>query len=917
VSAARLLAAALALAAAFAPSAATAQASAAPYMSAQRYDSGNRVTGTIAPDPDDAGPLPFPAVRNTYDAAGRLIKVETGALAAWQADGIAPSAWTGFTVHRSVETVYDAMSRKVREILREGAAGTIRTATDYSYDLAGRADCTAVRMNSANFAAPLAACTQGSGGADRITRNIYDAAGQRVQVREGVGTAIEAAEATWRYTPNGQIDVVIDANGNRAELRYDVYGRQDRWTFPSIVGPATPGQPAYNDATQATALATSGSVNAADYEEYGYDPQGNRVSLRKRDDSTLAYSYDALNRVMLKTATPASARTSTPQELTSAQHRPVYYAYDLRNLQTQARFDSLSGEAIVNSYDGFGRLVSSANSMGGTTRTLSYQYDRDGNRTRITHPDSVYFTSAYDGLDRPVGLADQTTTRVIMGYNVYGSPVGVIRNNRTFTNFGYDGVQRLNAAGMGYDFPGYIEENLILLERNPAGQISSITNNNNAYAWTGHHAVLRAYTTNGLNQYDAAGVATLTYDANGNLVTETVPVGGTPQTTTYVYDVENRLVSRSGGVSLVYDPLGRLFSVASPGAATQFLYDGSALVGEYVSGTMTKRYVHNVGADVPMMTYSGTGLTTLTYLHPNHQGSIVAVSDGSGAHTTNTYDEYGIPSAANTGRFQYTGQIWLNELGLYHYKARIYSPTLGRFLQVDPVGYRGGVNLYGYVGNDPLNYTDHTGLGRVCVQVQDPGSLLSSQRCVDVDGNRDGNTRDNDLNSSELARIRRSFGGFIRQWGASPNGAVPNLTRYGKPIVGNTDSEGMNRISITSQFVGYAASNMRGIANGAWSRIRAIEAGRAGSGYGLGPSANGHNGYIGYSGDPLVEGSANSIYNSSYSDLARLMFHEFDHEFLSLNNISHQDLDAVARYQLRAFGMDGEGCAASWGFPGC
>jgi RHS repeat-associated protein len=62
----------------------------------------------------------------------------------------------------------------------------------------------------------------------------------------------------------------------------------------------------------------------------------------------------------------------------------------------------------------------------------------------------------------------------------------------------------------------------------------------------------------------------------------------------------------------------------------------------------------------------------------DHNGVRVAV---------NSYDEYGIPGAGNSGRFQYTGQIWLGELGMYHYKARIYSPTLGRFLQTDPVGY--------------------------------------------------------------------------------------------------------------------------------------------------------------------------------------------------------------------------------------
>lgn len=683
------------MAAGWAGGAPLARATTQTYATNYVWDTDRRLTMMIEPDPGSGVRV---ATKYTYDADGQLTEEDKGTTP--NGDG------TSFTVLETTTYAYDAAGNKIQSYVLNGTTAPGLTLTQMDYDAEGRLLCTAVRMNATVYnslavttttgALPTAACTLGAAsssyGNDRITKTIYDAAGQTIQTIRAFGDALQQPYETYTYTPDGKPQTVTDAVGNKTTYVYDGFDRLAEADFPSTARGA-------------------GTSDSGDRELYAYDADDNRTQLTKRDNQFLSFCYDALNREVGKYLNRTVNCTSPP----AMTGNEVASAYDLLNRKTSALF--VSGQGVSYVWDNASRLMSETTNG----KSLTFAYDPAGNRAQVTWPDAFYVEYFYDAMNRVTSVnANSTviTTGVLAGY-VYdslGRRQTVNRGNNTHRAYGFDNADRLNT--LGETFPANASNQSWTYGYNPASQSVSETASNNAYKWVNHPVATLSKTYDGLNR-DAAIAAlgacapTAGYDCNGNLTNDGARASA--------YDIENRLISVSSIApaatlsTLVYDPLGRLQKDTAGSSVTQFVYDGDRLSGEYDgSGNLLRRYVHGPGVDEPLVWYEGPlASATVRWLHADREGSIIAWSDQDGTVTASqiyAYGPYGEPNAWGGSRFAYTGQIQLPEAQLYHYKARAYDPITGRFLQTDPVGYKDDVDLYAYVKGDPTNSTDPTGL---------------------------------------------------------------------------------------------------------------------------------------------------------------------------------------------------------------
>jgi len=238
-----------------------------------------------------------------------------------------------------------------------------------------------------------------------------------------------------------------------------------------------------------------------------------------------------------------------------------------------------------------------------------------------------------------------------------------------------------------------------------------------------------SYSDNVSNELTSTSNASFTYDNNGNTLTKTDSTG----TTNYSWDFENRMTSvtlpGSGGtVSFKYDPFGRRIYKSSSSGTSIYAYDENNLVEETnASGAPVARYTGILDFDQPLaMLRAGT----TSYYHADGLSSVTSLSSSAGALAqTYTFDSFGKlanSSGSLTNPFQYTGREFDTETSLYYYRARYYDLTVGRFLSEDPARMDGGTNLYAYVRNSPINFSDPLGLFHVKPGVPFPNLRLEA-----------------------------------------------------------------------------------------------------------------------------------------------------------------------------------------------
>lgn len=595
-------------------------------------------------------------------------------------------------------------------------------------------------------------------------------------------TDATGSATTFDYDNNGNVIAVTDPMGRTTTTSYDALNRPTRIVGPAytdanlgLIRPVT--RYTYDTLGNLTTVSaghtdSSGTSPASDVVtpqmSFAYDDFGRKIRETDPLGKSWTFEYDRHGNMIKRSDAKNQVTTFTygygGQLLTQTDHNGNETRY-VRNALGQVKEAHSPEITYVYQYDTAHRLSSAASNQG---KTLRYQFSPGGMLNSMTDNEGGGTHYLYDPVGRLTGILAPSGDQVSYIYDAGGRLTEKWFPNGVNTRYTYNADNTLQQLvnrsdtntiisqhDYSYDLNGNrLTHNEIIggmttpygYAYNELNQLTEVKDGGIPLAQYGYDPIgnrkteteagsTRVYITDPANQLKevrqdsetGALLAALDYDDNGNLIAKTEG----SITTDLFYDALNRLVqvdqSAQSTQSYRYDDQGRRIKKTVGSDTTNYLYNGPDLLKEYGAnwGTPTASYVHGPYMDDPILraTVSGT-----QYYHQDGLGSVVAMSDASGLTTgTRRYDAWGnvMDATGTVMQYGYTGRE-PDGTGLIYYRARYYDPAIGRFTQRDPIGLNGGMNLYAYVGNNPVNFNDPLGLlARDPLQTADASSYFN------------------------------------------------------------------------------------------------------------------------------------------------------------------------------------------------
>jgi RHS repeat-associated protein len=667
------------------------------------YDTANRLESRV----DGYGTPEAKTTQYRYDLSGNKTK-EIDALST---DAVPSMEWAYDELNRVTDEWNGKRERKQYTYDEEGNRTSTTEAksasqTTYAlYDELGKVtQVTAPGNTETTFAYDaqrnLTRLTDGDG---RVTTMEYDALNRLWRTTRGQGNPNLVTTVT-EFDAEGRALTTQEPNGEITRQAFDELGRLKTRTYEA----ATTGwTPPWAYTTQ---------------EQRFYDPNSNLTRIEEQDknaDGTTrqlrvtARTYDTLDR--------QTGESFTGQDSVTRAVAVTYYA----NGRIQTLTDPRGTTSFT--YDGQNRESTSTTSAGATTKT----YYADGLLKDATFPNGTKRSYAYDDADRVTSivttLGAAQVASVVYTYDANGNRLSEVKTNggaSETTSYTYDDLDRLDSVTYAPD-ASHANGRKVTYGYDAAGNRTSeiVTDPVTQAVLESKTGVFDA--ANRLTQLtdnlDANQTTTLAWDANGNLRSE----AKAGVTTNYRYDLRDTLGEVERGGQVLARFLGdfderRVLKIGDPthagGSGSQeYLYHGLRMVDEIEGGQATARYEWTNDELISLFRSDGTR----RYYALDGLESVLALTDEQGQAVERIQtDAWGVPSAGTDfgtsgNRYALTSHRYDTELGLYYAGARMYSPTIGRFITQDTlalsVDQLDSWNLFAYVRSNPLRYVDPTG----------------------------------------------------------------------------------------------------------------------------------------------------------------------------------------------------------------